>query len=102
MDDSEARELVERAEAALARLDALLPDAAGAATDAVAALAGVYGEALVRIVAIVGADALTDDELVRHLLMLHGLVPLEIPEAVVGDGAFIPVESIGVRKASPA
>ena len=105
MDDADVRVLVERTEAALAGLDGLAPDDAGAATDAVAALVGLYGEALVRIVAIVGLEVLAGDELIRHLLMLHGIVPLEVPEGSAGSGgdaSFIPLDSIGVRRGSPA
>ncbi|MBV8979475.1 MAG: hypothetical protein JO086_01100 [Acidimicrobiia bacterium] len=98
MDDAEARSLVERTEAALARLDGLSPDAAEVAVEALGSLVTLYGEALMRIAAAFGVEGLTADELVRHLLVLHEI----IPESPNDDPSFIPVESIAVRRRSPA
>ena len=83
MDDGEARERVERLEAALEELEGLPDQAArAAAMAAVSALVDLYGEGLARIVARAsngGADglpgSLAEDEVVAHLLLLHGLHP---------------------------
>ena len=99
MDDAEARALVERTEAALARLDTLPPDAAETAVEALGALVTLYGEALARVVAVFGTDVLAADELVRHLLVLHDIIPAE---TLQDDAAFIPVDSVSLRKKSPA
>lgn len=72
----------------VARIEGLLeeiesfpdPEVREKATELVAGLLDLYGEALARIIERVnGADALCDDELVSQLLILHGLhpVPLE-------------------------
>jgi Fe-S cluster biogenesis protein NfuA len=55
------------------------------ALDAVATLTAVYGEALARIVdAVPEATAgLAADELVGHLLILHGLSPVPVRERIV-------------------
>jgi Fe-S cluster biogenesis protein NfuA len=83
LDDVAARDLVERLESLLARLEAL-PDqlARSMALDAVESLVRLYGEGLARIVEHIdgiGDPALTSaiahDELVSHLLVLHGLHP---------------------------
>ncbi|MBV8986475.1 MAG: hypothetical protein JO248_18755 [Acidimicrobiia bacterium] len=99
MDDAEARALVERTEAALARLDTLPADAAEVAVDALGSLVTLYGEALSRVAAAFGVEVLTADELVRHLLVLHEIIP---DDSAGDDSSFIPVETIGVRKRSTA
>jgi Fe-S cluster biogenesis protein NfuA/nitrite reductase/ring-hydroxylating ferredoxin subunit len=86
LDEPEARERVARVESLLEAVDTL-PDrvAREAATELVQALLDLYGEGLRRILAQATemdgrtAAALADDELVAHLLLLHGLhpVPLE-------------------------
>jgi Fe-S cluster biogenesis protein NfuA len=73
--DEQARERV-------ARLDALLEALDPAALEAVSGLVELYGEGLRRIVAAVGAEALADDELVGHLLMIHDLSPRSTEERV--------------------
>jgi Fe-S cluster biogenesis protein NfuA len=80
--DADALERVGRIEALLADVDGLPdPRARETATELVQALLDLYGEGLARIVGrLDGAAAgLVDDELVAHLLLLHGLhpVPLE-------------------------
>jgi Fe-S cluster biogenesis protein NfuA/nitrite reductase/ring-hydroxylating ferredoxin subunit len=70
----------------LERLEAL-PDAAARETalDAVQALLELYGEGLSRIVDAVGpqqARALVSDELVEHLLLLHGVHPVGVEDRV--------------------
>jgi Fe-S cluster biogenesis protein NfuA len=77
MDDREARELV-------ARIDVLLEDARD--VELVQALVELYGEGLARIVAHdpERMAALAGDELVSHLLLLHGLHPIPLEERVRG------------------
>lgn len=85
-----AAEQIARVESLLGRLEAL-PDATAreTATEAMQALLDMYGEGLGRIVDVVAArddgtlaDALADDELVAHLLLLHGLHPVPVEERV--------------------
>jgi Fe-S cluster biogenesis protein NfuA len=77
MDDRQARELV-------ARIDVLLDDVLD--VELVQALVDLYGEGLARIVAHDPAciAGVADDELVSHLLLLHGLHPLPLAERVRG------------------
>jgi Fe-S cluster biogenesis protein NfuA/nitrite reductase/ring-hydroxylating ferredoxin subunit len=92
LDDTEARELVARVETLLEELDSLAD--AGArerAAEVVAAVLDLYGEGLERIVARLAerddgelAEALAGDELVSHLLLLHGLHPLPLEARVRG------------------
>ena len=81
MDDGQARERVARVETLLEQVEALPdPDARDIATELVQALLDLYGEALARMMDHVAApEQLADDELISHLLMLHGIhpVPLE-------------------------
>jgi Fe-S cluster biogenesis protein NfuA/nitrite reductase/ring-hydroxylating ferredoxin subunit len=92
LDDVEARERVARVETLLEELDSLADSAAREkATELVAALLDVYGEGLSRIVAQVAerddgalAEALAGDELVSHLLLLHGLHPVPLEARVRG------------------
>jgi Fe-S cluster biogenesis protein NfuA/nitrite reductase/ring-hydroxylating ferredoxin subunit len=65
----------------LVRVEALLDAIEGdeAATEAVAAVVDLYGEALARIVS--GADPV-EDELVSHLLLVHGLHPKDVETRV--------------------
>ena len=51
-------------------------------TELVQALLDMYGEGLSRIVA--ACDVPVDDELVAHLLLLHGLHPVPVRERVLG------------------
>lgn len=78
----------------MARLDDVLvqlEQAAGPiaemALDAVAVLAEIYGEALARVMTCAARDAalteaLTGDELIRHLLVLHDIHPAPVAERV--------------------
>jgi Fe-S cluster biogenesis protein NfuA/nitrite reductase/ring-hydroxylating ferredoxin subunit len=88
MDDQVARERVARVEALLEELDAVGdPAVAASVTELVQALLDLYGEGLARIVGRLGEDrarAATDDELVRHLLVLHGLHPVPLETRVLG------------------
>ena len=52
------------------------------ATELVQALLDMYGEGLSRIVA--ACDVPVEDELVAHLLLLHGLHPVPVRERVMG------------------
>jgi hypothetical protein len=54
------------------------------AMEAVQALVEMYGAALAAIVARVDPQALLDDELVEHLLLLHDLHPVPVEERVRG------------------
>lgn len=86
MDDREARERVGRVESLLEGVETLAdPVARDMATDVAQALLDLYGEGLDRIVAAVAdrddgtlAEALASDELVSHLLLLHGLHPVPL------------------------
>jgi Fe-S cluster biogenesis protein NfuA/nitrite reductase/ring-hydroxylating ferredoxin subunit len=100
-----AAEQVARVESLLGQLEAL-PDAAlrDTATEVMQALLDLYGEGLGRIVDIVAArddgtlaQALADDELVAHLLLLHGLHPVPVEERVHGalEGVLPYLESHG-------
>jgi Fe-S cluster biogenesis protein NfuA/nitrite reductase/ring-hydroxylating ferredoxin subunit len=81
MDDRQARECV-------ARIEALLEEVEGlpAAVELVQGLLDLYGEGLSRIVASDPAlvARLDGDEVVTHLLLLHGLHPVPLEERVVG------------------
>jgi Fe-S cluster biogenesis protein NfuA/nitrite reductase/ring-hydroxylating ferredoxin subunit len=84
--DPQAAEHVARVEAVLDAVENL-PDPAAreVALEAVQALLELYGAGLARVVGSVGEDAvqaLAGDELVAHLLMLHGLHPVAVEERV--------------------
>jgi Fe-S cluster biogenesis protein NfuA/nitrite reductase/ring-hydroxylating ferredoxin subunit len=100
-----AAEQVARVESLLGQLEAL-PDAAArdTATEVMQALLDLYGEGLGRIVDIVAArddgtlaQALADEELVAHLLLLHGLHPVSVEARVRGalEGVLPYLESHG-------
>jgi Fe-S cluster biogenesis protein NfuA len=77
MDDLQARELV-------ARIDVLLEQVQD--VELVQALVDLYGEGLARIVAhdpecVAGVAS---DELVSHLLLMHGLHPVPLEDRVLG------------------
>jgi Fe-S cluster biogenesis protein NfuA len=77
----------EEVRAHVARVESLLEGLDERATEAVAALVQLYGEALRRLVAHVRAvpaigDEIVRDELVAHVLMLHGLYPGTVEERV--------------------
>jgi hypothetical protein len=78
--DPEVRGRVDQVDTLLARVQALPPgEARSAAVDLLEALLDLYGEGLARIVATGGdlAGRLAEDELVAHLLLLHGLHPAD-------------------------
>lgn len=88
--DREVQERVARVESLLERLESLQDTAArDAALATVEALVDMYGEGLARIVEHVGstgdpslATAFAGDELVSHLLMMHGLHPEDVETRV--------------------
>jgi Fe-S cluster biogenesis protein NfuA/nitrite reductase/ring-hydroxylating ferredoxin subunit len=90
VEEAEARELVGRVEGLLAELESLPdPTARETARETVAALLDLYGEGLRRIVEESPASptaigSLADDELVSHLLFLHGLHPVSLEARVRG------------------
>jgi len=79
LSDDRARELATRLDSLLERLEDIPGPGVDTAMAAIETLTALYGAALARIVAAVRAgasvDALADDELVGHLLALHGLHP---------------------------
>jgi Fe-S cluster biogenesis protein NfuA/nitrite reductase/ring-hydroxylating ferredoxin subunit len=87
VDDQAARERIARVEALLDEVESL-PDAVGRqmATELVSALVELYGEGLARIMERVNgaSDALLEDELVTHLLLLHDLHPVPLEQRVLG------------------
>ncbi len=91
MDDQEVRERVGRVETLLEAIEALQdPRAQATAAEAVQALLELYGEGLVRMMQIVGelsgaqiVDAFAADELIAHLLLLHGLHPVDLQTRVL-------------------
>jgi Fe-S cluster biogenesis protein NfuA len=73
--DIEARERATRVESLLAQLESVDEPARGIATEALGALVELYGEALARLAAHVPAATLAGDDVIGHLLLLHGLHP---------------------------
>jgi Fe-S cluster biogenesis protein NfuA len=85
--DEEAEELLHRLNELLEQLERLPGPAGKLAMDAVAALSELYGTALARVMALVGGEprlpgTLATDELLRHLLVLHGIHPLPVADRV--------------------
>src|SRR5215213_9105273 len=91
MEDREPLEHVARVEGLLEELEGL-PDtrARDKATEALQALLYLYGDGLERIVDVIAehdsqgamAESLATDELVSHLLLLHGLHPVPVDQRV--------------------
>lgn len=78
LDDRTVADRLARLEAVLGELEAIPGATAAKALDAVTLLTEVYGEALARVMdraAGETSDALADDELVGHLLVLHEIHP---------------------------
>ncbi len=92
LEDQELQERVARMETLLEEIEALKdPTARAKAAEMVGVLLDLYGEGLARImdsVARLGGEdlneAFADDELVSHLLLLHGLHPLDLESRVAG------------------
>ena len=74
--------MIERVEALLDEVETFPPPQREVATELVQALLEMYGEGLQRIVA--ACDVPVEDELVAHLLLLHGLHPVPVRERVTG------------------
>ena len=74
--------MIERVEALLDEVETFPPEQREVATELVQALLDMYGEGLSRIVT--RCDVPVEDELVAHLLLLHGLHPLPVGERVSG------------------
>jgi Fe-S cluster biogenesis protein NfuA/nitrite reductase/ring-hydroxylating ferredoxin subunit len=77
MEDVEVRRLVDRVEQRLAAIDG-----DRAATEAVQALIELYGEALRRAVERFQVEQLVEDELLEHVLLVHGLHPVDVETRV--------------------
>jgi len=92
LDDQGLQERVARMEALLGEIETLAdPNARAKAAEVVGVLLELYGEGLARMMEVVGQgnererifEALAEDELVSHLLLLHGLHPLDLETRVV-------------------
>ena len=69
------RETGARIEDLLGQIRASEPSIASKAEEVVGLLVDMYGEALTRVVGVVGSDQFVDDALLASLLLLHGLHP---------------------------
>jgi Fe-S cluster biogenesis protein NfuA/nitrite reductase/ring-hydroxylating ferredoxin subunit len=92
LDDQELQERVARMGILLEEIESLKdPNAKAKAAEVVQVLLELYGEGLARIMEVVAQgeegertfEALAEDELVSHLLLLHGLHPLDVQTRVV-------------------
>jgi Fe-S cluster biogenesis protein NfuA/nitrite reductase/ring-hydroxylating ferredoxin subunit len=92
IDDEGLQERVTRMEALLGEIETLSdPNARSKAAEVVGVLLELYGEGLARMMEVVAEgedrerafDAFAEDELVSHLLLLHGLHPLDLETRVV-------------------
>ncbi|WP_329244870.1 NifU family protein [Actinoallomurus sp. NBC_01490] len=96
--DKDVEDLLRRLETLLDRLERATGPVAELAAQAMEGLALMYGTALARVVARAADDApdlvpsLVDDELLHHLLALHGLHPQSARERVLRA-----LEEIGPR-----
>jgi Fe-S cluster biogenesis protein NfuA/nitrite reductase/ring-hydroxylating ferredoxin subunit len=92
LDDQGLQERVARMETLLGEIEALKdPNARSKAAEVVQVLLELYGEGLARIMEVVAEgeerekifEAFAGDELVSHLLLLHGLHPLDVETRVI-------------------
>jgi Fe-S cluster biogenesis protein NfuA/nitrite reductase/ring-hydroxylating ferredoxin subunit len=92
LDDQGLQERVARMETLLGEIESLNdPNAKAKAAEVVQVLLELYGEGLARMMEVVAQgeegertfEALAEDELVSHLLLLHGLHPLDVETRVV-------------------
>jgi Fe-S cluster biogenesis protein NfuA/nitrite reductase/ring-hydroxylating ferredoxin subunit len=92
LDDQGLQERVARMEASLGEIESLDdPNARAKAAEVVQVILELYGEGLARVMDAIAEgedrerifDALAHDELVSHLLLLHGLHPLDVQTRVV-------------------
>jgi Fe-S cluster biogenesis protein NfuA len=72
--------MIERVEALLDEVETFPPAERATTTELVQALLDMYGEGLARIVA--AGSIPVEDELVAHLLLLHGLHPMALEQRV--------------------
>jgi Fe-S cluster biogenesis protein NfuA/nitrite reductase/ring-hydroxylating ferredoxin subunit len=92
LDDQQVMERVGRIETLLEEIETFKEPGARAKTaEIVQTLLELHGEGLARIVECVGTlgsqdlkDALLEDELITHLLFLHGLHPVDVQTRVMG------------------
>src|ERR671910_240986 len=92
LDDQQLAERVGRIETLLEEIEAFEdPEARAKAAEMVQVLLELYGECLGRIVESVGRlgspelkDELLDHDLITHLLLLHGLHPVDVQSRVLG------------------
>jgi Fe-S cluster biogenesis protein NfuA/nitrite reductase/ring-hydroxylating ferredoxin subunit len=91
-DNQDLKDQIGRIEALLDEIESFQDPSARAKTaEMIQTLMGLYGEGLARVVDSVGRlggddlkDELLDDELVSHLLILHGLHPVDVQSRVLG------------------
>jgi len=92
LDDKGLQERVARMETLLGEIETLAdPNARTRAAEVVGVLLELYGEGLARMMEVVARgeerdrifEALAGDELISHLLLLHGLHPLDLETRVV-------------------
>lgn len=90
LDERAVRDRVATVEEAIEELEGLPSDPRRTALDAVAALLDLYGEGWSRALGRLreewpeAASALAEDELVSHLLLIHGLHPTDVASRVRG------------------
>lgn len=87
LDDAAVQERLVRLDDLLGQVEAIPGPAGELALEAVSALADVYGEALARATDYVSttpalAEAVTRDELLGHLLVMHGIHPEPVERRV--------------------
>jgi hypothetical protein len=85
LDDGAVRQRLVRLDELLDRVEQIPGPTSDAALEAIHTLTEVYGEALGRVMALAPPDLaarLVEDELVGHLLLLHGLDPRPVEERV--------------------
>jgi hypothetical protein len=85
LDEAAVEELLNRFDELVDRVEQVPGPSAEAAVEAIQVLAEVYGEALARVAGLGGPQLvarLTEDELLSHLLGLHGLHPKPVDERV--------------------
>src|SRR3712207_7897493 len=92
LDDQGLQERVARMETLLGEIEGLAdPTARSKAAEMVQVLLELYGEGLARMIEVVAEgeererifEAFAEDELVSHLLLLHGLHPLDVETRVI-------------------
>src|ERR671915_201118 len=92
LDDKGLQERVARMETLLGEIETLKdPNARSKAAEVVGVLLDLYGEGMARMMEVVAQgeesertfEAFAEDELVSHLLLLHGLHPLDVETRVV-------------------